>query len=131
MKRIAVLVLAVLVVLAGCKPLYSTTVTTAAPPDNQSTTTTSAGTGSSSTTSTTKGTTTTTEPQKLTGKVVNVSSMVNIRSAPSSSAAALGQAANGTVFTVLTENVADGWHEIDYNGSSGYISADYFEIIRE
>nr|WP_294680521.1 C40 family peptidase [uncultured Anaerotignum sp.] len=53
---------------------------------------------------------------------------VNVRAAASTSANALGKINKGTEYTVLDK--ADNWFKISYNGTTGYVSADYFSVIK-
>lgn len=53
---------------------------------------------------------------------------VNVRAAASTSANALGKINKGTAYTVLDK--ADNWFKISYNGTTGYVSADYFSVIK-
>lgn len=53
---------------------------------------------------------------------------VNVRATASTSANALGKINKGTAYTVLDK--ADNWFKISYNGTTGYVSADYFSVIK-
>lgn len=63
-----------------------------------------------------------------TGTVVNCETDVNVRASASASAKKLGVAKKGESFTVTQAYCAGAWHEIDFNGSAGYIAADYLEL---
>lgn len=64
----------------------------------------------------------------LIGTVFDIDSKLNIRSSPSTSGNIIGTAKNGDKFVVLTENVVSGWHEIDCNGVTAYVSSSYISI---
>ena len=63
-----------------------------------------------------------------TGEVVNCNAFVNVRKAADASSALLGTAEKGSIFTVTAANCADGWHQIDYNGKTAYISSSYLRL---
>jgi hypothetical protein len=58
---------------------------------------------------------------------VKVSSVLNIRSAPNTTSAVLGQMPNGTLITSDTE--ANGWAHFTWNSISGYASMQYLTLI--
>ncbi len=61
------------------------------------------------------------------GKVVNVTSNLNVRSGAGTSYDAIGKAyANEEYMYYGTSN---GWYNIDFNGTSGWVSGDYFTSI--
>ena len=63
-----------------------------------------------------------------TGTIVNCNSFVNVRAGASKKAKKLGQADKGSSYHV-TQAFCDGaWHEIDYDGQPGYVSADYVSL---
>jgi endonuclease/exonuclease/phosphatase family metal-dependent hydrolase len=63
-----------------------------------------------------------------TGTIVNCNSFVNVRAQASRRAKKLGQADKGKSYHV-TQAYCDGaWHEIDYDGQKGYVSADYVSL---
>lgn len=62
------------------------------------------------------------------GTIVNVETDVNVRAEPSLSAKKLGKAAKGETYTVTQAYASGAWHAIDYNGTTGYISANYLEL---
>ena len=59
------------------------------------------------------------------GGTVTTSSSVNIRSEATTSSSSLGKLSDQTRVAVLDE--AAGWYKIAYNGTVGYMSADYVE----
>lgn len=63
-----------------------------------------------------------------TGEVVNCNEFVNVRAGASASSRLLGTAQKGSEFEVTSANVADGWHQIDYDGRTAYIAAKYLEL---
>ena len=63
-----------------------------------------------------------------TGTIINCKENVNVRSSASKSGKILGTAALGSEWTVTGANCADGWHQIDYNGKTGYISSAYVAL---
>ena len=69
----------------------------------------------------------TTTVTNKTGKVVNVSSNLRVRSAASSSASVLGYLLNGS--TVNITGSTNGWYKINYNGRDGYVSSEYIQIV--
>lgn len=66
-----------------------------------------------------------TQPQLQQGTVtVNI---LNIRSGPSTDTEILGKLSLGSTINIKT--TSSGWHEIEYNGSSAYVFAEYVKII--
>ncbi|SFU79758.1 Uncharacterized conserved protein YgiM, contains N-terminal SH3 domain, DUF1202 family, partial [Clostridium sp. DSM 8431] len=59
------------------------------------------------------------------GHVVNVSSTLNIRSGAGTNYAVLGHLRNGENVSILGKE--GNWYHISYNGTNGYVSADYIE----
>ncbi len=57
------------------------------------------------------------------GGIVTTNSAVNFRKEPSTSAASIGKLYNETRVAILDET--DGWYKIAYQGTVGYMSADY------
>ena len=66
------------------------------------------------------------EPVK-TAKAAKVSADggLNIRSEPSTDAEILGVAEDGSLLPLLKEKATDGWYEVEYEGKTGYIYAEY------
>ncbi len=62
------------------------------------------------------------------GTVFNCESDINVRASASIAAKKLGIAKKGESFTVTQAYCAGAWHEIDYNGSVGYVSANYLSL---
>lgn len=63
-----------------------------------------------------------------TGTVVNCATDVNVRAQPSMKAKKLGKALKGDTLDVVTAYCSGAWHEVSYNGQTGYISADYLYL---
>jgi probable enterotoxin D len=61
------------------------------------------------------------------GKVINISSILNVRGGASTSDNVIGSLRNGD--EVEIKNSLTGWYEINYNGKSGYVSNSYIQII--
>lgn len=64
----------------------------------------------------------------LVATVKQIDDFLNIRSAASTDSEILGQAHSGDEFEVLTENCAEGWHEISYNGQKAYVYAEFVTV---
>lgn len=62
------------------------------------------------------------------GVVVNCEEYVNVRGTASKRGRLLGTANRGAAYTVTKPNVSGGWHEIDYNGVTGYIATEYLAL---
>ena len=60
-----------------------------------------------------------------TGTVFNCATDVNVRAEPSIKAKKLGKALKGDTLDVISAYCSGAWHEVSYNGQTGYISADY------
>ena len=60
------------------------------------------------------------------GKVVNVTSNLRVRSGASTSSSVLGYLINGASVTITGEN--GNWYVISYNGGTGYVSKDYISV---
>ena len=58
-----------------------------------------------------------------TGEAEVTASVLNFRDGPSTTAKVIGQVTRGTVVTVL--EVLDGWCKVEWEGKTGYMSADY------
>lgn len=61
------------------------------------------------------------------GKVVNISTKLNIRKSASTSSSIVGTLGNNTQVTILEK--LNGWYKISYNGTVGYVSASYIAEI--
>lgn len=57
------------------------------------------------------------------GKVVNISTKLNVRKSASTSSSIIGTLNNNTKVTILEKT--NGWYKISYNGIVGYVSASY------
>ncbi|MFR5265218.1 SH3 domain-containing protein, partial [Clostridium sp.] len=57
------------------------------------------------------------------GKVVNISTKLNIRRSPSTSSSIVGTLSNNTKVIILEKT--NGWYKISYNGTVGYVSGSY------
>ncbi|MEG1537436.1 MAG: hypothetical protein RR387_04045 [Clostridiales bacterium] len=68
------------------------------------------------------------EARLLIGTVIDVENQVNIRNGTSLSAEIVGMGKLGATFIVRKENYAEGWHQIDLQGSAAYISSTYLKI---
>lgn len=62
-------------------------------------------------------------------KIVNVTTSCNVRSGPSTSYGILGSAPKGVEYALLDMSAAPGWYKINYNGSNGYVSANYADLV--
>lgn len=60
---------------------------------------------------------------------VNADGGLNIRSTPSTDGEAVGLAENGSMLPLLIEKPSNGWYEVEYNGSSAYVYADYATVV--
>jgi len=61
--------------------------------------------------------------------VTNISSSIEIRSAPNASAASLGKAYPGDILTLLAANSSGYYHKVRFNGKDGYLSARYARLL--
>lgn len=61
------------------------------------------------------------------GKVVDVSTKLNIRKSASTSSSIIGTLSNNTTVTILEK--LNGWYKISYNGTVGYVSSSYIAEI--
>lgn len=72
-------------------------------------------------------------PAGTTGKVINVKTSVNVRSGAGTSYSALGTAKLNSTWSVTKQNVVGtdkaNWYQITYNGKTGYIRYNYFQIV--
>ncbi len=50
---------------------------------------------------------------------------LNIRSEPSTDSEILGVAEDGSLLPLLTEKESDGWYQIEFEGKSAYVSAEF------
>lgn len=68
-----------------------------------------------------------TAESKITGKVVNVNSYLNLRTGPSTSYSVIGHLLGGTEVEVLGES--GGWYEIVLPEQTGYVHSDYLQLL--
>ncbi len=70
-------------------------------------------------------------PQPQTAKAVRVTadSGLNVRAQPSTDSEILDLVENGERLALLTEDPQDGWYQVQYDGQTAYISAEYAEVI--
>ncbi len=61
-------------------------------------------------------------------QVKEVDPGLNIRSAASSEGEILGMAETGDRFLLLVDTEKDGWYQIEYEGKTAYISAEYADV---
>ena len=62
--------------------------------------------------------------KKTAGEITG--SVVNFRAGPSTSAAVIGKFYSGTLVNILEPG--DSWYKVEYNGTVGYVSADYIAL---
>lgn len=62
-------------------------------------------------------------------KIVNVTTSCNVRNGPSTSYGIIGAAPKGVEYALLDMNGAPGWYKINFNGSNGYVSANYADLV--
>jgi len=61
--------------------------------------------------------------------VVNCQNNVNVRKAPSKDSEIIGVAKKGDKLTIIPQDTyIDNWYQVEYNGQTGYIHADYLDI---
>ncbi len=65
-------------------------------------------------------------PGSQTGKIVNCTTSVNVRSGPSTSYSKLGVALKGAVYPV--KGKSGSFYAIEYGGKTGYVSASYLSV---
>lgn len=54
---------------------------------------------------------------------------LNVRAAPSTDSEILTLAAEGDLLPLLVEKASDGWYQVEYQGKTAYISADYATVV--
>jgi len=62
------------------------------------------------------------------GTVINCKQFINVRSASSTKASALGTANKGAKLKVLQKNIIKGWHKVEFQGKTGYVSSKYLDV---
>ena len=65
--------------------------------------------------------------EKGKGKVVNITSNLRIRNAPSTNSSVVGYLLEGQTFDILGKS--GDWYKIKHNGSTGYVHEDYVSVI--
>ncbi len=65
---------------------------------------------------------------EYTGTVVNCNEYINVRDDDSVSGAVLGTVAKGAALNVTEAYHAPAWHQISYDGKTGYVSAKYVQL---
>lgn len=53
---------------------------------------------------------------------------LNVRDAASTDGEILGVAEDGSMLPLLVENAKDGWYQVQYQGKSAYVSAEYAQV---
>lgn len=69
------------------------------------------------------------EPQTAKALRVTADSGLNIRAEASTDSEILGLAESGQRLALMMEDAQDGWYQVQYNGKTAYVSADYAEVI--
>ena len=59
---------------------------------------------------------------------VVTASVLNVRSSPGTSQAAIGSLSKGEQVDIIKQNDSPGWHKILYNGEAAYVHADYISV---
>lgn len=67
--------------------------------------------------------------QKAKAVKIKADDGLNIRSEPSTDSEILDLAENGSKLPLLVEKSSDGWYQVEYNGKSAYVSAEYAEVV--
>ncbi len=67
--------------------------------------------------------------QKAKAVKVKADGGLNVRSKPSTDSEALGLADNGSKLPLLVETASDGWYQVEYEGKTAYVSAEYAEVV--
>lgn len=69
-------------------------------------------------------------PAPIMAKAVKIDAdpCLNIRSEPSTDGEILGTADNGSMLPLLVEKPSDGWYQVEYEGKSAYVSAEYAQV---
>lgn len=70
-------------------------------------------------------------PESQTAKALRVTadSGLNIRAEASTDGEILGLAENGQRLALMLEDPQNGWYQIQYNGQTAFVSADYAEVV--
>ena len=67
------------------------------------------------------------ESESETELYVKTTTQVKLRAEANTNCATLDRVEGGTV--LLVEEVLEGWYKVTYNGQTGYVSADYAEVV--
>lgn len=59
---------------------------------------------------------------------INAEDGLNIRSEPSTDGEILGMAEDGSYLPLLIERANNGWYEVEYEGKSAYVSAEFAQV---
>ena len=65
--------------------------------------------------------------EKSIGKVINISSNLRIRNAPSTNSSVVGYLLNGQTFNITGKSGS--FYKINHNGTTGYVHQDYVQIV--
>ena len=70
-------------------------------------------------------------PESQTAKALRVTadSGLNIRAEASTDGEILGLAENGQRLALMLEDPQNGWYQVQYNGQTAFVSADYAEVV--
>ena len=66
------------------------------------------------------------EATNKTGKVINISSNLNVRSGAGTNYSVIGYLYNGNTVTITGES--GNWYAISYNGTTGYVAKEYIQV---
>lgn len=69
------------------------------------------------------------EPQMAKALRVTADGGLNIRAEASTDSEILGLAENGQRLALMLEDAQNGWYQVQYEGKTAYVSADYAEVI--
>lgn len=69
------------------------------------------------------------ESMTATGKVVKTSDFLNVRSQPNTNSSILGKVYLSNTISITGRDKATGWYRINFNGSVGYVSDYYIELV--
>lgn len=67
--------------------------------------------------------------QKAKAVLIKADSGLNVRGSASTDGEILGLADNGSKLALLVEDEKDGWYQVQYEGKSAYVSAEYVEVV--
>lgn len=69
------------------------------------------------------------ESMTATGKVVKTNDFLNVRSQPNADSSILGKVYPNNTVTITGKDKNTGWYRINFNGSTGYVSNYYIELV--